>query len=123
MSSLCAFRCLRKASGLYSFSESNSLVRNYLFLKKYVTSEVAVSHIVFYYQQLSIASYQVSFFIVIYILSNNQLCPVPLNRPCFLRLLESLLAPIFRRFDIGLVELRGKSTKEESLTLDDPALL
>ena len=37
------------------------LVRSYIFLKNYVTSEVAVSHNVFYYQQLSIACYQVSF--------------------------------------------------------------
>ena len=37
-------------------------VRNYLFLKNYVTSEGAVSHNVLYYQQLSIARYQVSFY-------------------------------------------------------------
>ena len=34
----------------------------YLFLKNYVTSEGAVSHNVLYYQQLSIARYQVSFY-------------------------------------------------------------
>ena len=33
-----------------------------LFLKNYHTSEVAVSHIVLYCQQLSIAQYQVSFY-------------------------------------------------------------
>ena len=38
------------------------LVRNYFFLKNYVTSEGAVSHNVLYYQQLSIARYQVSFY-------------------------------------------------------------
>ena len=38
---LCAFRCLKKAS-------LNIWVWNYLFLKNYVTSERAVSHIVLY---------------------------------------------------------------------------
>ena len=33
-------------------------VRNYLFLKNYVTSKGDVSHDVLYYQQLSIANYQ-----------------------------------------------------------------
>ena len=37
------------------------LVKNYFFLKNYVTSEGAGSHNVLYYQQLSIARYQVSF--------------------------------------------------------------
>ena len=37
-------------------------VRNYLFLKIYATSEGAVSHNVWYYQKLSIACYQVSFY-------------------------------------------------------------
>ena len=37
-------------------------VRYYLFLKNYVTSEGAVSHNVLYYEQLSIARYQVSFY-------------------------------------------------------------
>ena len=51
---------------------SNILVRNYynltstkriyFFLKNYVTPEGAVSHNVVYYQQLSIARYQVSFY-------------------------------------------------------------
>ena len=41
---------------------SNILVRNYFFLENYVTSEGAVSHNVLYYQQLSIARYQVSFY-------------------------------------------------------------
>ena len=40
----------QKASGQKSF---NIRVRNYLFLKNYVTSEGAVSHNVVYYQQLS----------------------------------------------------------------------
>ena len=39
----------------------NIQVRNYLFLINYTTSEEAVSHNVLYYQQLSIARYQVSF--------------------------------------------------------------
>ena len=38
------------------------LVENYFFLENYVTSEGAVSHNVLYYQQLSIACYQVSFY-------------------------------------------------------------
>ena len=37
------------------------MVKNYLFLKIYATSEGAVSHKVLYYQQLSNALYQVSF--------------------------------------------------------------
>ena len=37
------------------------LVRSYLFLKIYATSEGAVSQNVLYYQQLSNARYQVSF--------------------------------------------------------------
>ena len=42
--------------------KSNILVRNYFFLKNYVTSEGAVSQNVLYYQQLSIACYEVSFY-------------------------------------------------------------
>ena len=50
----------KKASGLKYFF---IWVRNYLFLKNYITSEGAVSHNVFkYYQQLSIARYQVTFY-------------------------------------------------------------
>ena len=41
---------------------SNILVRNYFFLKNYFTSEGAVTHNVLYYQQLSIARYQVRFY-------------------------------------------------------------
>ena len=37
-------------------------MRNNFFLKNYVTSEEAVSHNVLYYQQLSIARHQVSFY-------------------------------------------------------------
>ena len=37
-------------------------MRNCFFLKNYITSEGAVSHNVLYYQQLSIARYQVSFY-------------------------------------------------------------
>ena len=47
--------------GLKFSSESNILVRNYFFLKNYVTSEGAVYHNVLYHKQLSIACYQVSF--------------------------------------------------------------
>ena len=49
---------LQKASGLKSFT---ICVRNYLFLKNSVTSEGAISHNVFYYQELSTAPYQESF--------------------------------------------------------------
>ena len=52
---------VNKASGLKSF---NIWVRNYLFLKNYVTSEGAVSHNVLYSQQLSIGCYQVSFYAI-----------------------------------------------------------
>ena len=50
---------------------SNILVRNFFFLKNYVTSEGVVSHNDLYYQQLSIARYQVSFYATV-ILSNYQ---------------------------------------------------
>ena len=55
---LCAFKCLNSKpqlrSGIQLF-----LVSKYFFLKHYITSEGAVSHNVLYYQQLSIACYQV----------------------------------------------------------------
>ena len=51
---------IRRKKGLKL--NSDILVRNYFFLKNYVTSEGAVSHNVLYYQQLSIARYQVSFY-------------------------------------------------------------
>ena len=41
-------------------------MENYFFLKNYITSEGAVSHNVLYYQQLSVAPYQVSFYSNIY---------------------------------------------------------
>ena len=37
-------------------------IKNYFFLKNYVTSEGAISHNILYYQQLPIAYYQVSFY-------------------------------------------------------------
>ena len=43
-------------------SNSNILVDIYFFLENYVTLVGAVSHNVLYYQQLSIACYQVSFY-------------------------------------------------------------
>ena len=46
-----------------SKSNSNILVINYFVLKNYVTAEGAVSHNVLYYQQLSVACYQVSFYV------------------------------------------------------------
>ena len=42
--------------------DSFTIVRNYLVLQNYVTSEGDVSHKVVYYQQLSVARYQVSFY-------------------------------------------------------------
>ena len=52
-------------------------MENY-FLKNYITLEGAVPHNALYYQQLSIAYYQVSFLLTI-ILSNYKLCPVTLT--------------------------------------------
>ena len=49
----------------------NVWVTIYLCLKNYVTSEGAISHNVLYYQQLSIARYEVSLILAI-ILSNYQ---------------------------------------------------
>ena len=37
-------------------------MKNYFFLENNVTSEGAVSHNVLYYEQLSIACYQISFY-------------------------------------------------------------
>ena len=51
-----------KSNSEVSKSNSNILVRNYFFLKNYVTSEGDVSHNVLYYQQLSITRYQVRFY-------------------------------------------------------------
>ena len=51
-----------KSSSEASKSNSNIFVENYFFLENYVTSEGAASHNVLYYQQLSIACYQVSFY-------------------------------------------------------------
>ena len=51
------FQTGTKTSGQKSFI---ILVRNYIFLKIYATSEGAVSHNVLYYQQLSNARYKVS---------------------------------------------------------------
>ena len=45
-----------------NFVKKKFSVKNYFFLKNYVTSEGAVSHNVLYYQQLSIARYHVSFY-------------------------------------------------------------
>ena len=46
----------------YFLSKNYLFLRNHLFLKNYITSEGAVSHDVLYYQKLSIAHYQVSFY-------------------------------------------------------------
>ena len=51
-----------KSNSEVSKSNSNISVENYFFLENYVTSEGAVSHNVLYYQQLSIARYQVRFY-------------------------------------------------------------
>ena len=52
-------------------------MENYFFLENYVTSEGAVSHNVLYYQQLSIACYQVSFY------ANNYFESLPLVSSAF----------------------------------------
>ena len=51
-----------KSNSEVSKSNSIILVENYFFLKYNVTSEGAVFRIVLYYQQLSIACYQVTFY-------------------------------------------------------------
>ena len=43
-------------------------MRNYLFLKNYVTSEGAFSPNVLYYKHISIARYQVNFYITVFML-------------------------------------------------------
>ena len=67
-----------KSNSEVSKSNTNILVENYFLRKNNVTSEGAVSQNVLYYQQLSIARYQVSFDASI-ILSNNQKCSLPLS--------------------------------------------
>ena len=54
-------------------------VRSYLFLKNYVTLEGVVSHNVLYYQQLSLARYQVMFYANIYF-ESHQTCTEPLKQ-------------------------------------------
>ena len=75
------FKTLISRPQLWSRNNSSYfiLVRNYFSLKNYVTSEGAISHNVLYYQQLSIALYQVKFFMITIIFSNYQQCPMPLN--------------------------------------------
>ena len=59
----CAYRCLEvETSALGLEFNSNILVGNYFFHKNYGTVKGTVSHNVFYYQQLSVARYQVSFY-------------------------------------------------------------
>ena len=51
-----AFRCLISRPHAWGLEiKPNILLRKYFFLKNYFTSEGAISHIVLYYQQLSIA--------------------------------------------------------------------
>ena len=45
-----------------SYSEVSVLVENNFFLENYFTSDGTVFHYVLYYQQLSIACYQVGFY-------------------------------------------------------------
>ena len=47
--------------------KSDILLRNYFFLKKYITSGGAVSHKILYYQQLPITRYQVRFYATKYV--------------------------------------------------------
>ena len=63
----CRISCVLSDAWIWDLSwglefNSNILVRNYFFLKDYNTLEEAVSQNVLYYQQLSIARYQVSFY-------------------------------------------------------------
>ena len=58
------------------------LVERYFFLKNYVTSEVAVSHSVLYYQQLSIVTRKV--FMLTIILSN-----IPIVSTAFKQILST----------------------------------
>ena len=51
--------------------EKTPLLHYFVCFQNYITSEGAVSHNVLYYQQLSIARYQVSLYVII-ILSNYQ---------------------------------------------------
>ena len=51
-----------KSNSEVSKSNLNNLVENYFLLENYFTSDGAVSHNVSYYQQLSIACYQVNFY-------------------------------------------------------------
>ena len=60
---LCAFRCLISTSKINSKSEVLiKFVENYFFLKKYVTSEGAVSHNVLHYQPLPITRNKKGFY-------------------------------------------------------------
>ena len=63
------FVCFQMSNKRLQLKSVTIGVRTYLFVKNYVASEGAVSHNVLYYQQLSIAHYQVSFYAKI-ILSN-----------------------------------------------------
>ena len=74
----CAFRFLI-APDLKSFSDSNILAGNDLFLKTYVTSEGAVLTMSYTINQLSFTCYQVTWYACYFVLSNYQWHPVPLK--------------------------------------------
>ena len=75
---LCAFRCLISKPQILNLRSQNQIRGKLLFLENYVTSEVAISQNVLYYQPIPIICYQVRFLLII-ILSNYQLCPLPLS--------------------------------------------
>ena len=72
----CAFQMHNKRLQARSFLVI--WVRNYLFLKRYNTSEGALSHNVLYHQQLTIAYHQVGFYAKNYLSNYRFKCPVPL---------------------------------------------
>ena len=73
-------------------------MKNYFFLKNYLTSEGAVSHNVLYYQQFSITHYQVSFY------ANNVFEQVPIVSTAFK---EQQISDICKRLTQKQVYLLG----------------
>ena len=74
---LCAFRRLISRPRNLILRSRNQIHRKVLLPQKLITSEGAVSHNVFYYQQLSIARYQVTFY------ANNYFEELPIVSTAF----------------------------------------
>ena len=85
----CAFRCLRKASDLQTFSNSNIWVRNYLFLEKYISSREPFFTMSYTTNSLPLLITK-WVFMLICILSNYHTCPV---------LLKQITCTNYRRFE------------------------